>query len=93
MSGVADANVAKIPSPFSGSEHIKCLGGRRVVETLSLIIKEEEQLILDYRAPDCAAEHIPAKRRLRQGLTVCIDPFEPVLPLIRVQLVVAEVLP
>src|SRR5260370_27151162 len=64
-----------------------------MIEPLYLIIKEEEQLVLHYRAANCAAEHVPAKCRPGKRLALRRDPFESVFPLVRVQLVIAEVLP
>src|SRR6266851_10075766 len=64
-----------------------------MIEPLSLIIKEEEQLVLHYRAANCAAEHVPAKCRPVKRLALRSDPFESVFPLVRVQLVIAEVFP
>ena len=65
-----------------------------MVKSLSLIIKEEEKLVLDYRTADGAAKHVPAKQRPRNWLACrTINTFEPVFPLVRIQLVVPEILP
>src|ERR1700730_8329328 len=57
-----------------------------MVKTLPLIVKKEEQLVFDNGTPDGAAEHVPAQ--LISSRTV-----KSVFPGVRVQLVIAEVLP
>src|SRR6266567_2027235 len=65
-----------------------------MIEPLSLIVKEEEQLVLHYRAANCAAKHVPAEQwPVKRFAQPCINPFKSIFPLIRVQFVVAEVLP
>src|SRR5215469_4144673 len=67
-------------------ENVNTLRRCRVIEPLCLVIEEEEQLVLDNRSADRATKHVPAQFRPSQVLEV-------VLPLICVQLVIAEVLP
>src|SRR5262249_30419630 len=62
----------------------------RVIEALSLIVDEEEQLVLEDRSAQRAAEHIPAQGVARQWGGVRVDL---VFPLISIQLVVAEEFP
>ena len=80
------ANIPKIALPLLCSEDVEELRGRGVVESLALIVKEEEQLVLDNRTADRATEHIPAQ-------LVCRRRIESIFPGIRVQLVIAKILP
>src|SRR5215471_18481437 len=86
----AVANISKIAGPLGVREDTHFLRACRVIEALGLPIKEEEQLVLDDRATDCAAEHVPAKLILRKRSARAV---ESVLPLVGVQHVIAEEFP
>src|SRR5215467_10389762 len=62
-----------------------------MIESLALVIKEEEQFVLHDGAADGSPEHVPPQRRPGERLAILINPLEAVLPLIGVQLVIAEV--
>src|SRR5438552_3137636 len=61
-----------------------------MVKSLRLIIKEEEQLILDDRPTNRAAEHVPAKLILGYLL---VGAQKTVLPVVGIQHVIAEIFP
>src|SRR6267378_5342454 len=82
----AATDITKVSSPLRCREYIDELSRGGVIETLSLIIEEEKQLVLEDRTTDCASEHVPA-----QGGSLSILKF--IFPGIRVQLVIAEILP
>ena len=51
-----------------------------MVKALTLIVKEEEQLVLDYRTADSTSEHVPPQFVLRY----LIGALEPMFPLVRI---------
>ena len=61
-----------------------------MIEALGLPIKEEKQFVLDDRATNRAAEHVPAEFVFWDRFAW---PQEPVLPLVGVQLIVAKEFP
>src|SRR6266849_3607297 len=83
---VTHANIREVSGPLSCREDVEKLGCGRVIETLPLVIKEEEELVLEYRATYGASKHVPA-----QGGSLSAP--KSIFPGIRVQLVIAEVLP
>src|SRR6266852_3199686 len=80
------ANVPKVACPLRSRKETQLLGGGWMVETLPLIVKKEEQLVFDDRTADGAAEHVPAQ-------LVSLRSVKSIFPGVRVQLVIAEVLP
>src|SRR5512146_474541 len=84
----AAAERSKIPPALRRGKDVEERSGGWVVETLSLVVKEEEELVLDYGAADSAAEHVPAQRR-----TVDSGVGEIIFPAVGVQHIVAEILP
>src|SRR5581483_6719963 len=86
----AGANIPEVSSSFGIREYTDLLRAGRMIEALRLPIEEEEQLVLHNRAADRSAEHVPPKLILGK----CSGwPIKSVLPLVRVQLVVAEEFP
>src|SRR6266478_8916660 len=55
------ADVPKVALAFRGGEQTPLLSRGGMVETLPLVIEEEEQLVLDNGTTDGAAEHVPAQ--------------------------------
>src|SRR5215469_954497 len=62
-----------------------------MIQTSALVITEEEQFVLDNRPADRASEHVPTQLRCGQdtGRSAC---RQAVLPLVRIEDVIAEVL-
>jgi len=80
------ANITEVASAFRSGEKAQLFGSRGVVETLPLVIKEKEQLVLDDGTANGAAKHVPAQ-------FVALRIVESVFPGVRIQLVIAEILP
>src|SRR5882762_586865 len=62
------ANIPEVACPLRTGKETRLPGGRRVIETLPLIVKEEEQLVLHDWATDSAAEHVPAQLISRRSI-------------------------
>src|SRR5207248_1007993 len=60
----------EVTLPFGCGEQRDWTTGSRVVETLSLIVDEKEQFVLDDRTAKRYAKHVPAKRWLREILKI-----------------------
>ena len=82
----SSADIAKVPLSFRGGKNIKLLSTGGVVESLSLIIKEEEQFVLHNRAADSTAEHVPAQLVSRSSV-------KSIFPRVRVEFVIPEIFP
>src|SRR5579863_1791301 len=81
---------AEIARLLGRSEHSDEAAGGWVIETLSLIIDEKEQLILNDLTTQRATVHVPTNGSARNCRRTRVDL---VFPLVRVQLVVPEELP
>src|SRR5205807_1962833 len=81
-------DIAEVTVSFLGCEDSEELGGCGMIETLSLVIEEEEQLVFHNWAADRATKHVPAQR-----CSLHLWDGEVVFPTVRVQLVVAEEFP
>src|SRR3974390_877503 len=75
---------------FSGSVDRYETGGARMVETLPLIIHEEEQLVLDHRATQGSTKHVPAQGRAGKWRGARIDL---IFPAIGIQYVIPKIFP
>ena len=80
----------KIALHFSRCVNRDETGGRWMVQTLPLIVNEEEQFIFDDRSPERASEHVPAHRRGGNWRRVGVDL---IFPLVGIQNVIPEKLP
>src|SRR4029077_15511726 len=74
-------NVREVASPLRRCKDAEWKGGGRMVKPLRLIIKEEEQLVLEDGAANGSAEHIPPK--FRPGISI-----KPIFPRVRVEHVI-----
>src|SRR6476620_4026622 len=79
-------DVSKVARALCRRKNADWLGRGGMVKALPLVIEEEEQFVLDDRAANCTAEHIPAEQSSRVVV-------ESVFPRVRVELVIAEELP
>ncbi|SRR5258708_1685929 len=86
-------DVSKVPGPLCCRKYIEGLSRGGVIETLSLIVEEEKQLVLEDRPTDCASEHVPAEWCPNKRLALLSNSVKSIFPGIRVQLVIAEILP
>src|SRR5882724_7151370 len=82
----ASANIPKVALTFRRGEDVKELRRGGVVKSLPLIVKEEEQLVLNNGTTDGSTEHVPAQ-------LVSLHFVESVFPRVGVQLVIAKKLP
>src|SRR6266576_2589360 len=57
----ATTNVPEVPRALCCSKQPQLFGAGRMVKTLPLVVKKEEQLVLDYGTADRSPEHIPAQ--------------------------------
>ena len=58
-------DVGKVARALCRRKNADWLGRGGMVKALPLVVEEEEQLVLDDRAADGAAEHIPAQQSSR----------------------------
>src|SRR6266849_4237749 len=81
---------AKVAGLFCGCVHRYETACGRMVESLPLIVNEEEEFVLEDRSTEGSSKHVPAQRcasdRRRAGIDL-------VFPLVGVQLVIAEEFP